>query len=215
MTEEVEGRFDEDFEFGKKYLKKYWKYTPLAIGGAIAAVIIGLLVFLWYVQISPLGGNGTWTFDQWSVDTLGSFIIRVIFWEFLLVFLPFAAYFGGAFGLFWFKIMTEEERQEIRQRNDKEKERTAKRKKVGAYGGSGGGGFPFLLLIISLIIIWVDGNTYSPFGLLTYSYFIYVSLWSVFWVAICIGIPFAVIGILWLWKTLQEVEVDSPKKTEI
>ena len=203
MSDDVTGRFDEDIEFGKKYLKKYWKYTPLVIGGAIAAIIIGILVFLWYVQNSPIGGRGLWTFDQWSIDLLGSFIVRVIFWEFLLVFLPFAAYFGVGFGLFWFKVLSEEERQELKQRDEKEKERAKRRRKAGAFGGGGGSGFSFLILIISLIIIWVDGKTYTLFGALNYSYFIYVTLWAVFWVAITLGTAMVIIGILWLRHELK------------
>ncbi|NHI93026.1 MAG: hypothetical protein EAX96_11030 [Candidatus Lokiarchaeota archaeon] len=203
MSEDIQGRFDEDIEFGRKYLKKYWKYIPFMIVGAIAAIIIALFVFLNYIQTSSIGGRGTWTFDQWSIDTMGSFIVRIVFWEFLFVIIPFGAGFGICFYLLWKKVMTEEERQEIKERDQKEKERRKRYKQWGTFGG-GGGVIQFMLLIISLIIIWVDGNIYIPFGSLSYSYFIYVALWAAFWALIIFGIPLAVVGIIFLKKELEK-----------
>jgi len=61
----------------------------------------------------------------------------------------------------------------------------------------GGGGFSFLLFIGVCIYVFVDGNWLTPFGSLSFSYFIYAWLTVFVWCLIIVGIIAAIITTLW------------------
>lgn len=189
-----------DSSFWKKYVKKYWMYVPIYIVGAIVAITFSIIVGLWYMNISVIGGLGTWTFDQWSVGYAVIFMLVLMLFELLMVGLPTLGYMGGVTLLLWSRL-PDEEKEEL-------KSRRKKNKGAGRKMGGGGGG-SFLLLIVSLVIILVEGNWFEPFGNLPYTYFVYVWLLACLWTSLVFGIPIAAMGIAYLVYIVLKTE-DAP-----
>lgn len=115
----------------------------------------------------------------------------------MLVGLPAIAFFGILIALLWFKILLEDEKEDIKKRLKKEEmeRKKWKRLKNRKYEG---GGFSFLLFIGLCIYVFIDGKWLTPFGSLSYSYFVIGYLTVCVWVLIIFGIPLAIIAILWL-----------------
>lgn len=56
--------------FWKNLAVRYW-YLVLIFGLIGVGSIIGFIFTLnWYVDTSSIGGNGSWTFDQFSLGTV-------------------------------------------------------------------------------------------------------------------------------------------------
>ncbi|NIQ05918.1 MAG: hypothetical protein GWO20_09415 [Candidatus Korarchaeota archaeon] len=169
----------------EQFWKKQIKEHPIAFGIFIVACVLvitgALLVLRWFIETSPIGGQGTWTIDQWTLNDVVRFIIRIIFWELLLVGLPTGVFFGvGAY--VWWKSLPEAEKQEFRNRE--------KRKKTRARDT---GVFNLITFIAFCIYVYFDGNYNTKFGDLPYSYFIYSWLYALMWMLILLGIPAAII----------------------
>jgi flagellar basal body-associated protein FliL len=174
-----------DEVFWKRKLREHWKpFTALIVLGVLAIISV-IIVLVWFIETSPLGGKGTWTFNRWSLENVVGFIILIILWELLLVALPTGAIIGIGGYLYW-RSLPEEEKQEFREREKKEKTR-----KKETYGG--GGGFSLFMFIAFCIYVAVDGHYRTQFGFLKYSYFIYSWLYTVAWMLIVFGIPAAII----------------------
>ena len=149
--------------------------------GSIIALIGVLIVFIWFIETSPIGGQGEWTFNQWSLNDVVWFIILLILLELLFVGVPVAIFAGVGFYIWWMRL-SEEEKKEF-----KEREKKGKKNK---HGGSGCGCVMFIALCIYIAI---NGNFNTKFAYLPYSYFIYSMLYTVMWIIIILGIPAAII----------------------
>ena len=199
MSSEEESKGVLDEWFWKRLIRKHWVITIICGAAVVGALIVGILVTLLYIPASEVGGNGAWTFDEFSMGTAILWVLLLILWEFLLVVLPVVAFFAILFALLWFKILPADEKEDIKKRLKKEEmEREKwKRLKNRKYEG-GGGGLSFFLFIGVCIYVAIDGNWLTPFGSLSYSYFIIAYLTVGVWFLIIFGIPLAIIAILWL-----------------
>ncbi len=199
MSSEEESKRVLDEWFWKRLIRKHWVITIICGAAVVGALIVGILVTLLYIPASEVGGNGAWTFDEFSMGTAILWVLLLILWEFLLVVLPVVAFFAILFALLWFKILPADEKEDIKKRLKKEEmEREKwKRLKNRKYEG-GGGGLSFFLFIGVCIYVAIDGNWLTPFGSLSYSYFIIAYLTVGVWFLIIFGIPLAIIAILWL-----------------
>ena len=195
-----------DKRFWKNLSVKYW-YFILIFGAIIIGAIAGfLLVLKWFVFVrSPFGGNGLWTFDQFSPRSSLLFLIYFFLWELLLVALPALAAGGFVFVIFWFIILPEDMKAECKSRTkkmDKKEEHWKKKhhKKKKHRGSQSGGGFAFLVFVGLCIYIAVDGNWDAAFGTLSIGYFV-IRWITVFYLGLIIfGVPAITFGLLWYWK---------------
>lgn len=205
MSSEEESEKLLDERFWKRLVRKHWIITIICGAAVVGALIVGILVTLLYIPASEVGGYGAWTFDEFSMGTAILWVLLLILWEFLLVVLPVVAFFAILFALLWCKILPEDEKEDIKKRLKKEEmEREKwKRLKNRKYEG-GGGGFSFFLFIGVCIYVAIDGNWLTPFGSLSYSYFIIGWLTVCVWFLIIFGIPLAVIAILWLFRKFDK-----------
>ena len=199
MSSEEESMKVLDEMFWKRFIRKHWVITIIFAAAAVGALIGGILVLLLYIPASEVGGFGAWTFDEFSMGTAFVWGLLLILWEFLLVALPTAAFFGILIALLWFRILSEDDKEELKKRDKESKEEKKKWERLrGKKYEGGGGGFSFLLFIGVCIYVFIDGNWLTPFGSLSFSYFIYAYLTVFVWVSIIFGIPLVILIILWL-----------------
>ncbi len=202
MSSEEESMKVLDEMFWGRFIRKHWIITIIFTAAAVGAIIGGIFLLLLYIPASEVGGYGLWTFDEFSMGTAILWVLLLILWEFLLVVLPTLAFFGILIALLWFKILPEDDKDELKRRHKEmeeiEKKRKYWRKLSNRKYEGGGGGFSFLLFIGVCIYVAVDGKWLTPFGSLSFSYFIYANLTVFVWVSIIFGIPVAILIILWL-----------------
>ena len=186
--------------FWKRIIKKHW-YVMLIYGIAFVGLVIGVFLVLQKFIGSPdIAGGGSWTFDQFSLGAAILWILILIGWELLLVILPFLVYCGIVTAILWYKVISEEDKATIKNRTKKEKKKHRKQ-----YGGGGAAGI--LFFIAFLLVVFIDGNLWTPAGSLSYSYYIYAYLVGFMWTLIVLGIPGLIIGIIFLrkwWKKIPE-----------
>lgn len=181
----------------KKLIRSQKKALSILIVATIIVCIGFLLVFIWLLETSNLGGQGAWTFDQWSLSTMVDFLVLNIVWELLLVGAP-AAVFFGVFVYLWWTNLSDEVKEEFK---SLDKESKKKRRNKTTYQGGGGS---FFMFIVVCIMVAIDGNWTTTFGVISspiygsgYSYFIYAWLYGLMWVSIIIGIPITIAVCIW------------------
>ena len=179
--------------FWKNLVVRYW-YFVLVFGLIIIGAIIGFILTLdWYIDTSTIGGQGTWTFDQFSMGTAIEWAIFLFLWILLIIVLPTLAVAGIIVAIIWFAVFPPELKEEIKLRFKKDEEHKKRRGKK----SEGGGAFGFLMFIGVCIYVAVDGNWLTEFGSLNYGYFIDAWITVFKWVLIIFGIPAVIIGIIW------------------
>ena len=179
-------------QFWKEEVKKHWKFLFLCVAAIVILAVIAVVVLIWHVQTSPIGNYGTATFDQWSLDWIVCFIIVLILWELLFVGVPAVLFFGLGGYLWWWRLPTDEKKL------FKDQEKTSHKKR------NAGGGCGLLIFIAYCIYIYIDGNYFTSFGSLPYSYWLYSYLLTMGWLLIIFGIPMAVAGLLYLRYWLKQ-----------
>jgi uncharacterized BrkB/YihY/UPF0761 family membrane protein len=180
-----------DEQFWKEEIKKHWKILILCAIIIVILTIIAVNVLIWQIQTSAIGNYGTATFDQWSLEWIVIFILVLILWELLFVGVPAGLIFGLG-GYLWWKCLSDEERLKL-----KEQQSTHKKARRGC-------GFGFFIFIAYCIYIAIDGNFSTPFGNKPYSYWVYSYLLTIGWLLIIVGIPMAIIGLIYLRYWLEK-----------
>lgn len=188
-----------DEVFWMKKMKEHWKTLIVVIIAGICALVGAILVLIWFIETSTLGGKGTWTLNRWTLDYVVGFWILIILWELLFVGVPSGLFFGIG-GYIWWRRLPEDEKLQF-----KEREKKAKAYRKEKYGG--GGGFSFFMFIAYCIYIALDGHYKTQFGDKPYSYWLYSYLLTFMWIVIIIGIPIAIILLIvyfTVWRKKSE-----------
>jgi len=181
--------------FWKKKIKDHKNTFIIMIIAAVCVITGGLLVLFWFIGASPLGGYGTWTFNQWSLDTLILFVLFLFLFELLFVGVPTGLFFGIG-GYLWWRRLPAEEKQEFK---DREKKETHKKRNWG-----GGSGFSFFIFIAYCIYIAVDGNFNTAFGSEPYTYWVYSWFLTIMWILIVLGVPAGIILLIVYFKVWRK-----------
>ena len=187
----------------KKLLRKNRKAFSAFIVAMILAFIGFILVMVWYIETSPLGGQGSWTFDQWTLNYVIGFLIQSILWELLFVGIPLIA-FLGIFGYLWWTNLSDETKEEFKSLDADSKLKKGKKTQNKKYQSGGGGSF--FLFIVMCIMVAIDGNWSTRFGDLSqgYSYFIYAYMFGMMWIGIIIGIPIVIAVVIYYLTKKKE-----------
>lgn len=184
-----------DEKFWGNVIRKHWIAFILFILAIVFIIIDAVSVLIWHVETSHLGGQGDWTFNQWSLSGVIIFIVVLILWELLFVGVPAGLIFGLGGYFFWTRLPQEE--QQLYRNKDKSEKNGGTRDKGGDIVG-------FLIFIAFCIYIAIDGNFNTTFGLLPYSYFIYAWLYTIMWLLIIFGVPAAIILIIVYFKVWRK-----------
>ncbi|MHA1987799.1 MAG: hypothetical protein ACW98D_14280 [Promethearchaeota archaeon] len=189
----------EEEKFWIKKLKKNWKLLAVGIAVMIAAFIGAVIVMIRFIEVSPIGAQGTATLNDWNLDWVVGFIILITLWELLLIGAPLALIFGLG-GYLWWRRLPAEEKQEYKDREKKDKKHRKEK-----YGGGGGGSL--CIFIGYCIFHLIKGTYYIPFGDVFYSYWVFTWFETIMWFFIVLGIPAALILLivyLTYWKKKTE-----------
>ncbi len=177
---------------------QYW-YFVLIFGLIIIGAIIGFILTLnEYIDTSTIGGQGTWTFDQFSMGTGVEWIIFLFLWLLVIIGVPTLVVTGFIVAIIWYEVFNPELREEVKFRSKREEE---KKRRLGRTSESSGA-FGFFMFIGVCMYIALDGNWMTEFGNLNLGYFVdaYIAVFLWFIVIISIGIA---IGIIWFVKKYE------------
>ncbi|MFQ6126964.1 MAG: hypothetical protein ACE5R6_20505 [Candidatus Heimdallarchaeota archaeon] len=182
--------------FWKNLAVQNWYFVGI-FGLIIIGAIIGcILTVNWYIDNQSIGGNGSWTFNQFSMKTALLWVIYLVLWILLLVGVPTVAVGGFIVALNWFALFPTDLKDEIKLRWKKDEE---VRKTRGTKRDSGGV-FSFLMFVGVCLYVYVDGNWSTEFGSLNLRYFVDAYITVFVWGLIIVGIPAAIFGITWFVK---------------
>lgn len=170
-------------ESWKKFLRKHWNMLVLFIVGAIVAAVGAVLVFLWFVGDAQSTGLVPRTLNLWSMGHLVTFLLNLIFWEFLFIGIP--VIIAAVAGWLWWKRIPDDERKEYHFFSTRSR----------ATSG-GGGAISLLHFIVFCIKVYIDGNWNVAIASWTFDYVVYSMLWALIWILIIFAIP-ATLGVIW------------------
>ena len=179
MADEVAGSLD-----WKPFLKRHMGIIASFFVAAVALFIGSIYVFSWSSTDAVVIGIVPSTLVGWTIGTVVSFLLHIVFWELMLIGIPAAV--GAALGWVWWKRLPTEERG------------------TRLFGGgqrSGGDGAGVILFIAFCAKVYVDGNWNAPIASWTVGYVAGSIVTIVTWALIILGIPL-VIGLLW-WLNRQ------------
>jgi hypothetical protein len=170
-------------EIWKKFLRKHWNMLVIFIVGAVLASIGAVLVYLWFVGDAQSTGMVPTTLGLWTMESLVTFVLHLIFWEVLLIGVPIII--AAVAGWMWWKKLPDEEKKEYHFFG----------KRSRATSG-GGGSISLLGFIVFCIKVFMDGNWNTAFATWTIDYLVYSMLTVLIWMLIIFGIPI-VLGLIW------------------
>lgn len=186
-------------DFFRGLLRKYWYLLVLLIIGIVGAFVGIILVILTFMDNT---GIGLWTFNDFSVGSIVLICVLLLLWILLLVVLPSIGYLGIIAGIFWWKLLSDEEKSTLKIWMKQEDKKSKRKNRV--KHGSEGGGFTFFINLIFILIVLAQGNWWTPFGLLPVSYFVITYISIFMWLGIIAAVGGLVVLILWLtgkiWK---------------
>jgi hypothetical protein len=169
-------------EIWRKFLRRHRTMLVLFAAGAILVLIGAILVALWFVGDAQSSGLVPRTLGLWTMGSLVTFLLRLIFWEFLLVGIP--TILAAVAAWQWWKRLPDEEKKEYHFFD--------RRSRATGRGGS----ISLLVLVAFSIKVFADGNWNVAFATWTFDYLVYSWLSALIWVLVIIGIP-AGLGIIW------------------
>ena len=178
----------------KTFIRKHWNILAVIITAVVVAVIGAVFVFLWFVGDAQATSLVPRTLDLWTMGYLVTFVLHILFWEFIFIGIPIIVFVAVIY-FFWWKKLPAEERHEYRKRHLFGKKSRSR---------DGGGAITFLINIGFIIKIYIDGNWNVPFASWTFDYLVYSYLWVIFWFVIIFGIPLTIGAIWWLHHEMKK-----------
>lgn len=192
-----------DRKFWKKLSIQYWWILLICVLIIIGAIIGGIFTLKWYsFTKAKYGNNGNWTFDDFSMKTGITWLIGLFLWECLIVIIPMICLFCILFAITWLMVLSPTEQAECEERSKSKNKSKTKRK--GSNGVREGGGFSFAMFLGICIYMGIDGTWDTTFSNLNIGYFVNAWIVVFVWTLIIIGIPAALISLLWYWKKFGE-----------
>jgi len=171
---------EEEFDEEKlRFILKYWKMTLMLAAIVVIAGIVGVFVLLWQVNIAVVPA----TLGLWSVGTVISFCLTLVFWELLLVG-SWVAVIMIVWYFMWYSKLPEEDRRKWDGRGNRESSDA----------------FGFFIGIAWLIMLWIDGRWNLTFDSWTFLDWIWSWLYAGFWVLVIGGIVVTIGLVAWVAK---------------
>lgn len=178
----------------KKFLRKHWQMFALFILLAVIAFAGGVYVFLWFVGKAQVTNLVPSILSEWAIGDIITFLLHLIFWEFLYIGIPLliaiaVIYFG------WWKKLPDKEQEEYRDEHLFGKK---------THKSDAGGIFSFLIFIAFCFKVYLDGNWGVPIATWKLDYLVNSGIMALIWIAVIIGIPILIGGTLWLFYQMEK-----------
>jgi hypothetical protein len=190
----TEIELEPDEKIWKTFIQKHWIMLIAFITAAVVAVIGAIFVFLWFVGDAQATNLVPQTLNLWTMRHLITFLLHLIFWEFLLIGIPIIIAAITVWRLWW-KKLPDEERKEY-----KRKQLFGKRSRR----SDGGGAISFLINIVFIIKVYFDGKLDVPFATWRFDYLVYSYLWALIWILLIFGIPIAIGATWWIHHEMKK-----------
>ena len=178
----------------KKFLSKHWREFSLFLVIGIILVIAAIYVLKWFIGYAQTEEIVPLLLGEWSMGYLVTFILHLIFWEFVYVGIPALVIFAAIYGLWW-RRLPDAEKKEYRKGNLFGKH--SKRK-------DGEGAVSFLVFIFFVLKVYMDNNWGKEFATWEFEYLVISCLTAFLWVAIVFGIPILIGGIWYLHSKMNK-----------
>jgi len=163
-----------------RFIKKHSVIFAVFIIAIILAIVGAVYVFWWFSGNAQSAGLVPSSLGLWSMATLVSYILHLIFWELILIGIP--AVIGAVIGWQWWKRLPETEKYRLSGKRSRSR-------------GASGVVSP-LLFVAFAIKIYVDGNWNMAISSYTLNYVVGSIILILAWIAVIVGIPLA-IGLIW------------------
>ncbi len=174
----------------KYFMRKHWSIVAIFVVAIVLAVVGAVYVFLWFVGDAQTIGLVPAILGQWTMANIVTFILHLIFWE--LIFIGIPAVIAAVAGWLWWRRLPEVEKREHHFFGKRSR------------STGGGGGVSFLFFVAFCIKVYVDGNWNVAIASWTLDYVVGSMITILVWTAIILGIPAAIIGILWLSHEMKK-----------
>lgn len=178
----------------KKFMSKHWKMFVFFIIAAILVVICAIYVFLWFVGEAQLNSLVPEFLGLWSMGHFITFVIHLIFWEFIFIGIPVIIVIAAIYFLWWNKL-PDSERNEYKDGHlfGKHSRRS-----------DASGGVSFLVFILFCIKVYLDGNWGVAISTWKFDYLVNSWVTVIIWIAVIFGIPILIGGIWWLHHEMKK-----------
>ena len=193
--EEVKKGWDpsEDFVYFRDKVKQHWIFAAIVVGTCITAFVMSFYLVRSIIVDNLLVNWGIANLGDLSVGRSFYGVLWIFLWEFVLIVLPTLILLGAVCGVYWLKVVPEEERTELKERM-KSKEKKEKREWKERHGEHAGE-FSGVVGLGMLIKIAVDGFWLAPFSTVEINYFLEAWLTVIGWLALIFGVPALIFGI--------------------
>lgn len=190
----VETESENGEKIWKKFLRKHWKMLVLFVIVAALAVFGAIYVFLWFVGDAQITGLIPATLNLWTLGHIVTFLLHLIFWEFIFIGIP-VMVTAAAIYFLWWKRLPDDERQKYRRGHlfGKRSRRT-----------DGGSAISLFINIVFIIKVYFDGNWDVPIASWKFDYLVHSYLWALIWVLIIIGIPITIGAVWWIHHEMKK-----------
>jgi hypothetical protein len=178
--------------FWRNLAVEYWYYVVIFGLILIGAIILFLITLDRYIATSTIGGQGTWTFDEFSMGTAVEFGIFLLLWILIIAVVPALVVAGILVAILWTVVFTSELKEDIKLQFKKDEERQKKYRRRSEEGGI----FGFLMFLGVCIYIIFDDHWMTEFGNLGFKYFVDAWIAVFLWVLVLCGIGGG-LGIIW------------------
>lgn len=173
-------------EDSSKGLSMFWqkhRYMLLLAAVVLVVAAVGaILVYLWFVGQAQANGLVPGTLGLWSMGTVVTFLLHLLFWEVLIVGIPLAV--AAIVGWSWWRRLPPEEARNYRFLDRRSR------------SGDGGNAFSLLVFIAFCLKVYTDGNWDVAFATWSLDYLVSSLVTALVWIAIIFGIPL-VVGLIW------------------
>lgn len=185
---------ENDEKIWRKFMSKHWKMFVLFIVAAILAFICSIYVSLWFVGEAQLNSIVPGFLGSWSMGHFITFVLHLIFWEFIFIGIPVIIVIAAIY-LLWWKKLPDNERKEYKDRHLFGKH---------PHRSDASGGFSFLFFIFFCIKVYLDGNWGVAISTWKFDYLVNSCVMVIILIAVIFGIPILIGGIWWLRHEMKK-----------